>query len=158
MTLRSAEWTIDGVCLPRPGASSGVLRFRLKPGLGRLFPRLALFRRQLSDEIIEPQVGDAAFLGNKMPFDGFHRLGLDAKSGGQDPRQAVLGDGTAPARRFAEQCDRRLFVLLRSSAVEQRDGIFDLGLKVIGKRGFGEQLGGFRQVLGDPTALFVKGC
>src|SRR4029077_8227146 len=84
-------------------------------------------------------VAHAAGLGDDVPLDGLHRIGLRAPPYRENAGETVLRHRVALARRLRQQDRRQVFVLGHTRPVEQRDGIFELGIGVVGGRGGGEK-------------------
>src|SRR3569623_1396903 len=106
----------------------------------------------------EPRPGaGVGVFGEQMPFDTLdlvlgHLLAFD-----QDMSQSVLRDRASLARGAVQERHGGAFVAFDAAAVEQREGVFDLGIEIVGECGGAEQLCGFDRVFLDTAAVLVKG-
>ncbi len=75
----------------------------------------------------------------------------------QHPCQAVLGDRAALPGRLGEQGHRGGLVLRRAGAIVERDGVFDLGVDIVGERGGLQQPDRLFDVFRHAGAFLVEG-
>src|SRR5262245_29966852 len=128
------------VVCPRPWPASRLRLFpRREPRFRRLLGGGTIFRLLLGGKFIERYIAGTAGLGHEVPLHGVHGIGRNAATGRQHAGEAVLRDGAAAPRRLLQQGAGGGFVLRHAVAVEQRDGIFHLGVEIVGKRGGGKQ-------------------
>src|SRR5262249_56271715 len=74
-----------------------------------------------------------------------------------DVGETVLRNRVALARGLRQQYRRQALVFGDAGSVEQRDGVFDLGIGVVGERGRGQQPYRLDQILRHAAALLVEG-
>src|SRR3984957_12438564 len=93
-----------------------------------------------------------------MPFGGGDRIGGGADAGGGDGGGGVLRYWIVLHRGFVEEgcCD--LLIALDAVAVIERDGVFDFGVGVVGKRGEAEQIDRLVHVPRHAAAALVQGA
>src|SRR5712671_5777402 len=93
-----------------------------------------ILRAQGRQCLVERGVTLAGGFRNNVPFqrlDLVHRCALSAQ---QYTREAVLCDRTVLFGGLAQQRHRGDLVLRRAGTVIERDGVFDLGVDIIGER------------------------
>src|SRR6516164_2882398 len=149
-----------GVCLQTAFASrarGAQLLERVDPRLRRLLAGSTDVRLLLLHESVEWNVAYPAGLGDDVPFDRLHRIGIRAASGREDVGETVLRNWVALARGLRQQYRCQALVLGDAGSVEQRDSVFDLGIGVVGERGRGQKPPGLRQILRHAAALLVEG-
>src|SRR5262249_16325226 len=131
-----------GVCLQTAFASrarGAQLLERVDPRLRRLVAGSTDVRRLLLHESVEWNVAYPAGLGDDVPFDRLHRIGIRAASGREDVGETVLRNRVALARGLRQQYRCQALVLGDAGSGEQRDSVFYLGIAVLAHRRTGPQ-------------------
>src|SRR5260221_147877 len=161
MPARASIIVAAGVCL-QTAFTSRARRAQLfegvDPRLRRFFAGGADVRRLLLHERVERNVAHPAGLGDDVPFDRLYRIGIRTASGREDVGETILRNRVTLARGLRQQYRRQVLVLGDACSVEQRDGVFDLGIGVVGERGRSQKPCGLGQILRHAAALLVEGC
>src|SRR5262245_36153822 len=101
MPAQASMVVAGGVCLQTAlpsRAGRAQLLERIDPGLRRFFAGGADVRRLLLHESVERNVAHPAGLGDDVPFDRLHWIGIRAPSGRKDVGEAILRNRVALAR------------------------------------------------------------
>ena len=111
------------------------------------------FRQRL----VEHGVALAGGFRDKVPFEALDLVHRRALSGHQHTGEAVLRDRAVLPGGLAQQRHRGGFVLRRAGAVIERDGVFDLGIDIVGERCRLQQPHRLFEVLLNAGAFLVEG-
>src|SRR5229473_8567029 len=76
---------------------------RIDPRLRRLLGGGTDVRRLLLHKGVEGYIAHSAGLGDHVPFDGLHGIGLQSAPNSQNVGETVLSDGISFVRRFPQQ-------------------------------------------------------
>ena len=117
----------------------------------------AILRAEIGKGLVEHGDRPSGCFRDKVPFQALDLVDRRAESVHQHPGEAVLRDRAVLPRRLAQQRHRGGFVLRRAGAVEERDGVFDLGIDIVGQRRRLQQPHRLFDVLLDAGALLVEG-
>src|SRR5216684_7003503 len=115
------RWRQGGSSVAEPNAR-GLL------GLG------AILRTYARQRLVEHGVTPAGGFRDNVPFEALDLVHRHAQSGHQHTCKAVLCDRTVLFGGLAQQRDRGGLVLRRAGSVIERDGVFDLGVDIVGQR------------------------
>src|SRR5712664_4003646 len=136
-------------------ASSG--SFFAEPNPRALLGPGTILRTQGRQGLVERGVTLAGGFRNNVPFhrlDLVHRCALSAQ---QYTSEAVLCDRTVLFGGLAQQRHRGGLVLRRAGTVIERDGVFDLGVDVVGERRRLQQPHRLVEIFRNAGALLVEG-
>src|SRR5258708_19575255 len=149
---------------PRTAPPVGALRFAPRQGgsfgaepFARAGFRLgAILGAQFGQRLVQQGVAFARGFRDNVPFEALDLVHRRALSADQYARETVLGDRAVLPGGLAEQRHRGGLVLRRAGAVVERDGVFDLGIDIVGQRTGLQQPYRLVHALPAPGAFFAK--